>query len=1280
MQRIILFLLSALISFFSWAQQTIHSHVVDDETGEAIPYATVYVHSGLGTLTNSDGDFTISCPTDGTVQITCIGYTRQSFPVTSVPKLIRLQPLSTTLKEVNIIPTERILLQVSRKLAREYNRKKRKTGQYFYRTTTTYPNRKELVEAFTRANTAVNLRDLIFLRGHRGQVIGNTLQKSTIENMNFHHSMELGPMLMGSPFWKKIITPLHPNADLSYFANHYELSHEILRDEGNHQTYKIHMRSKEQSERSALEGDLFIDADTYSLLRFDGTVRNMELDVRRDMHTESTPVEIKVHVGYSHKKGFTKVSDISCIMQAGDLINRSLLYCIDDLKLHLRKGQKASENMLKSIDLAGFDSTLWAHSNIVQRTAEEEQLVFDIREEEKVRTMQTAHQGPFRPLVERLTAFGKVIPQEKVYIHMDNTCYFLGDTIWFSAYTRNTIQDLPSRVSGVLYVELFNQDGYLMERKLIEMKEGRGNGFFALNNSAIYGGMYELRAYTRWQLNWGHFQHPHSRVAASWFINQKAEQDYYRDYEKLYSRVFPVYDKPKQPGQYNHDMTHRTMRRYFRHDMDKHMLTLHFFPEGGHLVAGMQNRIAFECTWNDGQWVDGWLRLGNDSIRATHRGRGTFEFKPQLGKTYVATFLTADGDSVSARLPEAESQGVTLRVFRTGQEWQIRAQVSDSLALDSLAMTIMREGVVEEFLQFPSTGRASFSMPCNSNYPAGVHQVTVFDTRGRVWADRLFFMVSHDFSQPTLSINGLHDQYKPYEQIDLDLHSTLKQNEGTISVAVRDVAHQDQLFDDGNILTEMLLSSEIRGFVPNPRWYFERDDDEHHQGLELLMMTQGWRRFNWRDMAVRGEWDLTMRDERTPLLVGELYDNTSPWESYTQDNGKVGRIRDIPDISAHKSMLVHAELIYPDDANHPVVEEKEVKGRDFRLQLPRFYGPSIFFLAASDSTKWRKGHTYQWTQMAANELDIPDGYRFRFNIGPADCIIRIVWPYPRFTKPYDFYQSHISSTSDTLGIQPGLLPNGTRVLKEVSIGARSGGHTQFDDSQPVLILDAYEAYNNMMDAGLLFADEPIARTYVGDYGLDWPYVQHDAASSQTQNDSHIYMRRGISPTRRALEGLDKIPQDSIYAPKYLRSYPAGFSFDPGEELEYHDLSCIDKYVIYTDYKPRLEGNIRYRGDNLPEFNIAQYPYPDGSKRVFYRDRRYILPGFSQTAQFYSPDYSRMSLPEMPQDYRRTLYWNPALPLDQEGHAHITLWNNSKPTQISVKAEGQTTDGKLLWNE
>ena len=104
-------------------------------------------------------------------------------------------------------------------------------------------------------------------------------------------------------------------------------------------------------------------------------------------------------------------------------------------------------------------------------------------------------------LAERARAFGQRIPQEKVYVHMDNTNYFLGDTIWFAAYTRRTDSDKPSKVSRVLYAELWNHDGFLVERKLVEMKEGRGHGYFALPDT-LYSGYFELRAYTRWQLNW----------------------------------------------------------------------------------------------------------------------------------------------------------------------------------------------------------------------------------------------------------------------------------------------------------------------------------------------------------------------------------------------------------------------------------------------------------------------------------------------------------------------------------------------------------------------------------------------------------------------------------------------------------------------------------------------------------------------------------------------------------------------------------------------------------
>ena len=89
----------------------------------------------------------------------------------------------------------------------------------------------------------------------------------------------------------------------------------------------------------------------------------------------------------------------------------------------------------------------------------------------------------------RLQKFGKSIPQEQVFVHMDNTCYFLGDTIYFKAYLRRSDTGTPSNLSGLLYAELFNQDGYLVERQLIEMKNGQGSGSFCLLDT-LYGGYY----------------------------------------------------------------------------------------------------------------------------------------------------------------------------------------------------------------------------------------------------------------------------------------------------------------------------------------------------------------------------------------------------------------------------------------------------------------------------------------------------------------------------------------------------------------------------------------------------------------------------------------------------------------------------------------------------------------------------------------------------------------------------------------------------------------------
>ena len=165
-----------------------------------------------------------------------------------------------------------------------------------------------------------------------------------------------------------------------------------------------------------------------------------------------------------------------------------------------------------------------------------------------------------------------------------------------------------------------------------------------------------------------------------------------------------------------------------------------------------------------------------------------------------------------------------------------------------------------------------------------------------------------------------------------------------------------------------------------------------------------------------------------------------------------------------------------------------------------------------------------------------------------------------------------------------------------------------------------------------------------------------------------------------MENVAEIPKDSIYSPKNLKSYPSSFlkSMSTEERKAYAGVGAIEKYVVYTDYSPRMEGSKRYQGANLPEIFIAKYPYSDGSRNIIFADRCIVLPGFAQPDDFYHPDYSQHKLPEGQKDYRRTLYWNPNLQLDEKGEAHISFYNNSRTTKIVVDAEGQAADGTLLW--
>lgn len=953
--------------------------------------------------------------------------------------------------------------------------------------------------------------------------------------------------------------------------------------------------------------------------------------------------------------------------------------------------------------------------------------------------------------VDRLDKFGQSIPQEEVFVHLDNSSYFVGDTIFYKAYCRLS-NGKQGGLSGLLYVELLNNDGYLVEREKIRLTNGQGHGCFLLTDS-LYGGFYELRAYTRWQLNWGVTEHPHSSQTKDWFYSKQMEMEYFRDYDKLYSRVFPVYDKPKEPGEYYLDMTMRPMQRYFRADHSKPEADLTFYPEGGNLVEGTTCRVAFEANDEEGKHLQGRLVV-TDHTGATvaeaetqQRGRGCFLLPVGKDEQYQATFHWKAQDASEAsqkeKLPKAVTEGVGLQASVDGDQIHLELQNSGTAAQEELGMTVMSHGVLQKSLVLGQGAKLAADID-GRTFPEGVTQVTVFNKLGRVYADRLVFVRHSDFQAQNITFTNLRaDSYKAYESIDFDIQTTNGSKGGTISLAVRDAAHSQYTFDSGSFLTEMLLCSQLKGFVEQPEYYFEADDEEHNTALDLLLMIQGWRRYDWVQMATPGLFTLNEPYERTEMIYGEVnrYQaeeredmfsdaaqlgldeaGASPefdefknsiygdyaeerfihkWkgakaamlaarilhgmgitaEDYAAGTGgdmanshpsdtevsmrmipvnakdkdafkkvfystQVGSASDAKgnlkhEVTVHAEFVLDKKLVTSGGTTAAEGEVSTYNNGKFRIEVPAFQNYCYFFCTASDQEKWKNGKAPVW--IASNETRM-DANGDNGEINYPEFYVRFRQIYPRFVKPYNFYQAAQNESPRKNKNGKLVAVDNSRLLNEVVVGAKFGGKRSIDITKPALVLDAQEAFNDAVDAGFCpgyylgatrFIND-VARTYIGDMNMERRYELEPRFNKRNMTYNHM----------------------------------------PGTLRKFEHLHKLDKVYIYTDYAPRREGDKRYRQSNQPSVSVDLRVPEDGSQFIAYRDRRRVLWGFSECVDFYHPDYSNQPTPSA-KDYRRTLYWNPDLPLDEEGRAHVHFYNNSRSTNITVSAEGITTSGEAL---
>ena len=443
----------------------------------------------------------------------------------------------------------------------------------------------------------------------------------------------------------------------------------------------------------------------------------------------------------------------------------------------------------------------------------------------------------------RALQVGQVMQQERVYLHFDNTAYYLGETMWFKAYVSFGTDNRPSTLSKVLYVELVAPEGYVVETKKYKIgNDGSCHGEFELK-PLMLSGYYEVRAYTRYMLNW--------------------------DKSAIFSRVFPVFDKVNADNWDFKNMLDR--RRGFSSNgkwisAELPEASLAFFPEGGNLVSGLESRVAYELRGENGLFGEEKITIYEDNAplletTPSHMGKGSFVLTPKDGAKYRAevTMTNEKGKQKKHKfnLPKAEKEGVVMSVKDDGGNItvDIRNNFSDKM---ELGFVLLHRGTMGYYRKFNTvTGSSSFIFAKDS-LREGVNRAVIFADSITPLAERHFF-VTHDSLQQSdnrivrlnVTANGSQPNdamLSPHQKVTIKVSRDDGKpitGESDLSLTVSDAIGKQTTSYSHNMYTYMLLGSELKGYIPDAAQYFDHDNINRHGQLDLVMLTHGWTSYDW---------------------------------------------------------------------------------------------------------------------------------------------------------------------------------------------------------------------------------------------------------------------------------------------------------------------------------------------------------------------------------------------------------------------------------------------------
>ncbi len=426
-------------------------------------------------------------------------------------------------------------------------------------------------------------------------------------------------------------------------------------------------------------------------------------------------------------------------------------------------------------------------------------------------------------IVARLQTLSTTKATEKVYLHIDRPLYNAGDTIFFKAYLTLGEQHQLSKLSGVLHVDLMNAADSLVQSESLLVNNGLTWGDFALPNS-LPRGAYHIRAYTKWMLNNANpniFDQPvtiNSAVAATKALGARQ------------TKITNKYD-------------------------------IQFFAEGGTLVNDIPAKIAFKAIDHNGMGVEvkgivvDNLNTEVTKIETKHLGMGLVYITPVEGRSYKAKITYADGTKATVDLPKAEEKGMALLLNNDNPDKlmiEVNANRPYYMANKNkeIGIVIYSGGGAVRSVKTTLDGQVLDLNLDKKDFQTGIVRVTLFSQSGEPINERLAFIQNNDIIN--LQTSGDKPTYATRGKVHIMLNAKGKNDKpvaGYFSAAVIDATKIPvNESAETTILTNLLLISELQGFVEQPNYYFAQVSNDTRANLDVLMLTQGYRRFEWKEL------------------------------------------------------------------------------------------------------------------------------------------------------------------------------------------------------------------------------------------------------------------------------------------------------------------------------------------------------------------------------------------------------------------------------------------------